>query len=479
MNYNYKINNIKSPLSVQFELTYNCNNRCIFCYNVNKHPENTTDRCQFDKMLSFDEVCRLLDKLYDAEIFELIFTGGEPTLHPDFLGILEYARHKGLNASFITNGNLMSPEYVKHVCDLGIRGVQVSLHGSNAEIHEGITRIRHSFEKTVKGIKNLAEAGIQVSINMTVCRNNISDIINTACLVKSLGACSFSITRFVASGEGLANNDTIGINSSDLDFIVDQIDRINNEIGIEMHILTPIPLCSVKRPEVIIGRMSRCDGGISWCGISPSGEVRFCTHGKESGGNLMDDTLENIWQKGVPFVRCHSMEHIPDACRECAVFQFCGGGCRAHALNCTGDHKGLDSCATITNIPEMNRQLPEIIKVIAANYTHKNNDYSRDISILLQKPYVDRNKILFRSEPGGILSFDGTGCNMFNEDALAIFNLCNKDLTVREIVEKLSKEFNQPVDELKPIIKEFLAESTDLNIVEWEPFDYREIQLNL
>lgn len=470
MSFDFKINKIESPLSVQFELTYNCNNRCGFCYNVNKSPDSSDVKDEYNKILSFENITGIIDKFCQAKIFKLVLTGGEPTLHPDFFKILNYINGSGLQPSFITNANNVTPEFAHTAFELGVRGVQVSLHGSNRKLHEKVTLVNGSFDKAIDGIKNFIKNNIHVNVNMTVCRTNITDIVNTAKLVKSLGCTSFSISRFVASGDGLTNNDTIGVTKNDLNFMVEEIEKVEHEVGMDIRILTPIPLCSIKKPEVVLGKMARCDGGISWCGVSPTGKVRFCTHSSEIAGDIREGSLEEIWQRGEPFVRCQSMENVPEQCKSCKAFQYCGGGCRSHAYNCTGDYKGVDSCATLENIESLNKRLPAILEELN-RYENSIMSYDKTTSLLSQKPFVDRTRVMFRKEGEEILSFNGERLNMFNQDAMNIFELCNGELTVEEIIESLSQKIGQNFDELKPIILDFFESSSQLNIIRWNPIE--------
>src|SRR6266581_9662442 len=72
------------PLSVQLDLTYRCNEKCVHCYlDHHDHGEMTTS-----------EIKRLLKEMADAGVFILVLSGGEIFLRKDFFEILEYARRQ-------------------------------------------------------------------------------------------------------------------------------------------------------------------------------------------------------------------------------------------------------------------------------------------------------------------------------------------------------------------------------------------------
>ena len=73
---NCKYLKIKAPLATQFELTSGCNQRCIFCYNVWKNLCSE----QNSITLSKENQLKVIDKIIENEIFDIIFSGGEPLL---------------------------------------------------------------------------------------------------------------------------------------------------------------------------------------------------------------------------------------------------------------------------------------------------------------------------------------------------------------------------------------------------------------
>ena len=75
------------PMSVHFDITYRCNERCVHCYlDHDDHGEMTTA-----------EIKRVLEELADAGTFFLTFSGGEVLMRRDFFELLEYARRLMFN----------------------------------------------------------------------------------------------------------------------------------------------------------------------------------------------------------------------------------------------------------------------------------------------------------------------------------------------------------------------------------------------
>lgn len=466
---NYKVNMIKAPLSVQIELTYNCNNYCMFCYNVWKDPKDEPEDLG---TINFEDMKKILEKLKESGVFRVAYTGGEPTLNKDFTNILSYGTELGLMQSFITNGNTMTSDLITKIKTSGVTQCQVSFHSNKKEKHDRLTQVPGSFNKVVAAIRDLTDSDFYVNVNMTVNKENMNEIFETASLAKSLGAQSFSITRFISAGAGISNSDILGVDIKDLNKIVDQIVEVEEKLQIPIKILTPIPLCSIKDPERIIGKMSKCDGGLSWCAISPAGDVRYCTNMNEVAGSLMENSIEDIWQKGSTFQTCRNLDHVPDECRKCFAFQYCGGGCRASSYNYSnGDLKAPDPCSTLSNVEEINRTLPGKLKdvmklTIENNQKVLNTINENDFSELY--PQVN-GYLMVREEKEGILtSTNGSNYAILNEDGLKILKLCNGVRNLNDIAELLVEEYKSTqLEDIKKGLLTFVKYITPMEMLLW------------
>lgn len=91
---------LDTPLLVWIELTRRCNLRCPHCY-----IDAGTAR---QDELSTHELMHLVGELADMGVWAVTFTGGEPTLHPDFVDLVKFARARGLLVGIATNGMFLS-----------------------------------------------------------------------------------------------------------------------------------------------------------------------------------------------------------------------------------------------------------------------------------------------------------------------------------------------------------------------------------
>jgi len=134
-----------------------CNNRCLMCTNPDWPWPAWDGSCDY----SYPAIIRRLEKAKEEIKLDdsIYLTGGEPTLHPRFLDILEYvSRHfPEQRVKLLTNGRkFFYKDFAQKVLATNNNfDICVSIYGPNIKIHDAITRSGGSFEQTTKGLENL------------------------------------------------------------------------------------------------------------------------------------------------------------------------------------------------------------------------------------------------------------------------------------------------------------------------------------
>ena len=143
-----------------------CNQRCYFCYFLNRindahHPEHafmTIDKAK--------EICKRMRYFYGNTAIDI--QGGEPTIYPDILELISYCDEIGLYPTLITNGMaLAKPGALEKFRDAGIRDFLVSLHGIG-DIHDEVVCKKGAYEKITTSIERMRELGIPFRFNCTM-----------------------------------------------------------------------------------------------------------------------------------------------------------------------------------------------------------------------------------------------------------------------------------------------------------------------
>ena len=128
-----------SPFQVVWNITRACNLRCKHCYE--SAGERTADE------MSTEDALECIEKLADTGVVFLAFSGGEPTLRPDILGLIRSATKKGMYVAMATNGKVFSRlERVREFKKAGLKFVQISLDGANSETHDDFRGVPGAFE---------------------------------------------------------------------------------------------------------------------------------------------------------------------------------------------------------------------------------------------------------------------------------------------------------------------------------------------
>lgn len=151
--------------SIHIDLTNKCNERCIHCY----HP---FDQYDYSKELSFNEITELIDEAYELGVFSVTLSGGESLLRKDFFDIVKYISDKGMLITLFTNGMLLTEQNVKRLAEYRINVVSISIYGDIASVHDRITRVEGSFERTLKGIEQLKKYNLAFDLKCMVLAEN-------------------------------------------------------------------------------------------------------------------------------------------------------------------------------------------------------------------------------------------------------------------------------------------------------------------
>jgi len=289
------------PLSVQFDLTYRCNERCVHCYlDHDDHGELTTA-----------EVKGVLDQLASAGTLFLIFSGGELLLRKDLFEILGYARALGFDVKLKTNAILLGEQEADRIRDLGIRSVQVSIYSHRPDVHDGITKVPGSLQRSLAAIRFLRARGLHVLIANVLMRQNAEDYPHVRALAAELGVeCTLDPT-ITPKMDG----DTSILN---LRISEPQLLRVYTDKSL----IADFANEPTTDDEMLDARP--CSAGHTACYISPYGDVFPCVQFPLPTGNLRGQRFGDVWHQSPQMneVREIRMRDLP-TCSTCSFMTTC------------------------------------------------------------------------------------------------------------------------------------------------------------
>ncbi|MBU1925225.1 MAG: radical SAM protein [Candidatus Omnitrophica bacterium] len=144
------------PQIVVIDPYHQCNANCVHCWVHT--PKVTHAKGFYDEKLEFEQFKKICDDLSDLMVDKIIFQGdGEPLLHRDFFKMLEYARKKGIQCAFFTNGILLDKDIAQRVVNLGINEIFCSLPAGTAKAYGQINakQKKEVFAKILDNLKYL------------------------------------------------------------------------------------------------------------------------------------------------------------------------------------------------------------------------------------------------------------------------------------------------------------------------------------
>ncbi|MGH9702897.1 MAG: radical SAM/SPASM domain-containing protein [Candidatus Acidiferrales bacterium] len=293
------------PLSVQLDLTYRCNERCVHCYlDHEDHGEMSTE-----------EIKELLDQLAEASVFFLTISGGEIMMRRDFFEILEYARERKFSVKLKTNAILIRQKEAARLRELGVEAVQISIYSHRAEVHDGITKVPGSLQRSVEAVRSLREQGIRVSLANVLMVNNRTDYTGVKALAAELGVpvtLDPTVTPMMDGGRSILN---LNVNEAALK----EVFRDGNLVGNVEEFCSP----PVGANEDVLDSLP-CSAGHTACYVSPYGDVYPCVQFPLPSGNVRRNKFLDIWRNSPQLkeVRSITVRDLP-TCSQCSHAGSC------------------------------------------------------------------------------------------------------------------------------------------------------------
>lgn len=312
------------PISTALELTYCCNLNCRHCYQL--------DHTRRDDELTTEQWLSVLESLANLGCLFLTITGGEPFTRPDAIEICRRARKMGFALRVFTNATLIDDHIADELAGLSLVGVEISIYGPSAEIHDNISHRPGSFDKTTAGVRRLVERGVSVVLKSPVMSTNAAHLNEMREMADGLGVDLRLDIDVVPCDDGSREPLKLRLSDEELASVL-SIDWMKDRF-------VAFP---AERPDPA---SDLCGAARRTCAISSTGEVYPCIQLPTSAGNLKENGFESVWRDS-PLMRKYREMRVADLCQECRQcprLNYCSR-CGALALIEDGDFLGASSWA--------------------------------------------------------------------------------------------------------------------------------------
>ena len=295
--------------NLHIEITSLCNERCVHCYIPHDYKVSYMEP---------DLFYNILRQCKDMRLLHLTISGGEPMVHKSFSDFLRKCREYDFSVNVLSNLTLINDEIITEMKANPLLGVQVSLYSMDSNIHDEITQMKGSFEKTKDAILKLIENDIPLQISCPIMKQNkncYKEVLKWAKKHKiNVGDDYGLIARYNHTTQNLSCR--LSMNE------IKEV--INDKIANDSKYIEQIELEAEKKKNITSNDFvcSVCHSSIC---VADNGNVYPCAGWQDyTVGNIKETSLSDIWENSqkVQYLRSLRKKDFPK-CIQCSDKDFC------------------------------------------------------------------------------------------------------------------------------------------------------------
>jgi pyrroloquinoline quinone biosynthesis protein E len=329
---------IAPPLALLAELTHRCPLRCPYC-------SNPTTLARRSEELDAATWGRVFSEAAALGCLQVHLSGGEPLARRDFLAILASARAAGLYTNLITSGALPGGPTPAELAAAGLDHLQLSVQDADAAPADRIGGLAGAHARKLGFAKDVRAAGLALTLNVVVHRQNLTRLEALIGLAVSLGAARLEIAHAQYHGWALLNRDALLPDRAAVEQAVLVVEAARVALRGRLAIDHVPPDYHAQRPKSCMGGWGR-----RFMVVTPAGRVLPCHSAETLPGfewpNVRTVSLDAAWRESDAFNRFRGTGWMRGPCRSCPEAERDWGGCRCQAHALTGDATATDpACA--------------------------------------------------------------------------------------------------------------------------------------
>jgi pyrroloquinoline quinone biosynthesis protein E len=328
------------PLALLAELTHRCPLSCPYCSNPLELERASSE-------LSEAEWRRVLREAAALGVLQVHFSGGEPMVRRDLGALIAEAAAHGLYSNLITSGTLGGAREIAAFAEAGLRHVQLSFQDHEATNGDRIAGLAGAHERKTKFAAAVRAAGLPLTLNMVVHRQNLDGIAEMIDMAQALGARRLEIAHVQYYAWALENRGALLPSRAQLDTTTQAVEAARERLKGVLAIDYVVPDYHAVRPKSCMNGWGR-----QFLNVMPSGTVVPCHAAETIPGivfpSVREQGLADIWYRSDAFNRFRGTDWMPEPCRGCDRREIDWGGCRCQALALTGDAARTDPVCALS-----------------------------------------------------------------------------------------------------------------------------------
>lgn len=276
------------PQQISFDITTNCNLKCVHCFNDSGSDAPFKDICAEDKKAIAKQVAQF-------HPVNVCLCGGEPTLSPALFDIMDILRPEVGKISMVTNGFTMTPELAKKLMDHGLNFGQVSIDGAYAWQHDSFRGVEGSYARAKNAVRCLKEAGItKMAVSMVPNRMNMHTVWEYAKMCHELGVDEIRLMPFIPSGRAVSVGTALLPDEEEKFRFCRTLMQVKKAYAGTMEITWGDPIDHMRRMPMLAEQ-----GNTTYImEIKTNADLTFCTYIPVVVGNCEKHSLQEYWDAG-------------------------------------------------------------------------------------------------------------------------------------------------------------------------------------
>ena len=329
---------IDPPLALLAELTHRCPLGCPYCSNPLALERSSGE-------LDAATWGRVMQEAGELGVLQVHFSGGEPLARRDLAEIVAQATTAGLYGNLITSGIGLDPVRMAALKQAGLEHVQLSIQDADAAAGDAVAHRASAQIEKRRAAGIVHEAGLPLTVNAVVHRQNLGRLEEIIALAVELGAERLEVAHVQYYGWALRNRAALLPSREQLDVATATVEAARARLAGRLVIDYVVPDYYAHRPKACMGGWGR-----RFLNVTPSGRVLPCHAAETLPGlrfpTVAEASLSEIWYRSPAFAHFRGTGWMPEPCQSCNRREMDWGGCRCQAFALTGDAARTDpACA--------------------------------------------------------------------------------------------------------------------------------------
>jgi pyrroloquinoline quinone biosynthesis protein E len=335
---------IPPPVSLLVELTHRCPLQCPYCSNPVELERAGVE-------LDTASWRRVLDEATALGVLQVHFSGGEPTARRDLVDLVRHAAELGQYSNLITSGVLLDQAKLDALVGAGLDHLQLSIQDSRNDNADRIGGHRNGHARKMRLAAMVTAAGLPLTINAVVHRQNLDHLGEIIDLAVDLGAQRLEVAHVQYYGWALVNRAALMPSREQAEAAIELVRAARERLKGVLAIDYVVPDYYARYPKPCMGGWGRQN-----LNVTPSGKVLPC-HAAETITSLSFESvterpLAEIWYRSAAFNAFRGTDWMPEPCRSCERRTLDFGGCRCQAFAIAGRAEVTDPACSLSPLHE-------------------------------------------------------------------------------------------------------------------------------